>query len=595
MATNNFDPLKYGATPVTKSPGTQPATGTDSFNPLSAGATPVDPRTHLVANQQTQAAKPKVGNFFTDVGNQIGSAFKSGIDQASQGIRDAKTAGLNPIKQLESVLKIGSGLSSSITAPLAPLFKPVGNVINDLGNAIAEDPGVQRFAESKAGQITSRVAEDVSNAANLAGTVAGGVELAPKISKLGSSALDTALETAKTKASSSSLATARTNLQTRTIQGLSDAYDELFSATKSAGKTLNKSLAAGKDPGNLLAQNGYVVDTVKTNGRYTVNAQPTIKRIQTEQIAPLGETLKKIFAEKDKTLGQTEYKSLDELATNAKARAVNPKVKGSGTLPDVHRGIDSTIAKLKNTYGDSVNLSQMNEIKSGQWSQVGTYDPTSPNYMGDVNRALGQAAAKTLENAVPEAAVKAINAAESDWFNTIDNLKKVDGNVVKGGKIGSYTNRVIGALIGSHFGPLGAFAGEEIGGHISDILQSQTLTNPIKTAILESIPKDSSVYAEAQRALNQIKYGQKLLPASSGGANVRNATPIELPAKTQSTLDAQELANMKRTRVMRPTGSSTNKPVTQVFGGASNVSNKISTYPVEGAGSKLPPRVLKKK
>lgn len=297
----------------------------------------------------------------------------------------------------------------------------------------------------------------------------------------------------------------KTQLQEKFISGLKDSYDELFGSGKSGAKKLDQSQAQGKDPSQLLAEKGYVVDTQKINGRYQIDSQPTVEKIKTEQITPLEDQLDQILAEKDRISGQNGRINLDDIASEAKQKAATEQAKGSGNLPKIHAEIDGLIADLKTTYGDTVSLTELNQIKKGQWQQVTTFDPTSPKYMGDVNRSVAQSAKVAIENGVPEAAVKKINSKLGDWYDASNNLNRLNGSVVKGGKIGGYTNRVIGAIVGSHFGPLGALAGEHIGSYISDIVQSQTISNPIKKAILESVPKDSEVYTEAQSALKNLQ------------------------------------------------------------------------------------------
>lgn len=130
---------------------------------------------------KTQVADSRLSHV-SDIGKQA----SAGANQISEGMADiGKGApGKNPIVGgVENALKVGSGVASVVTAPLAPLFKPLSNIISDLGNKIGENKSVQEFANSKAGETTSRVAEDLSNAGNIAGTILGAdqaVKAAPK-------------------------------------------------------------------------------------------------------------------------------------------------------------------------------------------------------------------------------------------------------------------------------------------------------------------------------------------------------------------------------------------------------------------------------
>lgn len=131
--------------------------------------------TALQSALQTNKPEEKPGFF-----GQIGEAFKGGVNQIKQSFTDSKNANGNPIKQIESGLKLGSGIVNTISSPLAPVFKPVGDAINFVGDKVGNIPQVQKFADSKAGQVTSRIAEDTGNLANIAGAIAG-FKSAPKV------------------------------------------------------------------------------------------------------------------------------------------------------------------------------------------------------------------------------------------------------------------------------------------------------------------------------------------------------------------------------------------------------------------------------
>jgi hypothetical protein len=102
----------------------------------------------------------------------IADQFGSGVSQVKQGASEIARGG-SPLQGAESGLKVESGIASAVSAPLAPLFKPVGDAIQSVAGAVGSIPAVQDFANSNAGKATSRIAEDLSNAGNVAGTIAG--------------------------------------------------------------------------------------------------------------------------------------------------------------------------------------------------------------------------------------------------------------------------------------------------------------------------------------------------------------------------------------------------------------------------------------
>ncbi len=146
---------------------------------------------------EEQQAKP---SFTDSLLGSITDAAKGGLNQIKQGVNTISSGapGQNPIiAGTEAALKVGSGAASIIQSPLAPLFAPVGAAIDAVGNAVGSIPAVQKFANSKAGEVTSRVAEDVANAGNVAGTIAGvkGITKIPETIKSGVDAFSKAKDT----------------------------------------------------------------------------------------------------------------------------------------------------------------------------------------------------------------------------------------------------------------------------------------------------------------------------------------------------------------------------------------------------------------
>lgn len=138
--------------------------GVDSKNPSQLSAVKTLGVNHPAPSLPAAIAKKP--------GSSIVDAFKSGIDKTKTGYTQAQNAH-NPLELIEGGLKQGAGVVEAATAPLAPVFKPLGDAINYVGDKIGDIPAVQRFANSKAGETTSRIAEDVADATTIAGAVAG--------------------------------------------------------------------------------------------------------------------------------------------------------------------------------------------------------------------------------------------------------------------------------------------------------------------------------------------------------------------------------------------------------------------------------------
>lgn len=138
---------------------------------LDAGYTDIQVRAYETLKSKPTTKKPSVTE-------DIKGAFKSSVDYAKQGLAEgAQTR--NPIKMTESGLKTVAGAIGAAFSPLAPVTKYVGKGIEKVADTVSESPMVQKFAMSKAGQTTARVAEDVQNVSTGLGVIAGGSKATP--------------------------------------------------------------------------------------------------------------------------------------------------------------------------------------------------------------------------------------------------------------------------------------------------------------------------------------------------------------------------------------------------------------------------------
>lgn len=109
----------------------------------------------------------------TGVNLGISDAFHGGISQIKQGASQITSGQGNPIiSGVEGALKIGAGAVGAAFSPLAPVINnTIGRATNFAADKISNSSSVRKFAQTPAGQTTSRVAEDLTNA----GAVAGGL------------------------------------------------------------------------------------------------------------------------------------------------------------------------------------------------------------------------------------------------------------------------------------------------------------------------------------------------------------------------------------------------------------------------------------
>lgn len=118
-------------------------------------------------------------------------AAGQGISKIKAGFEQAGTP-RGPLQGFEAALKLGAGAVetafSPLTAAVEPIIKPtLGRGVEKLANKISDIPAVQKFATSKAGEATSRAAEDVLNLSEISGAIVGSkTAIKTPISKVGS-------------------------------------------------------------------------------------------------------------------------------------------------------------------------------------------------------------------------------------------------------------------------------------------------------------------------------------------------------------------------------------------------------------------------
>lgn len=154
---------------------------------------------------QTESNAPQ-GFISKYIGTPIKNAFSGGLNEIGSGYSETQQPTNSPLQAMGNLVKGGfhmaEGGINALASPLAPIVQPtVGAATNSISDSVSNNPGVQKFAMSPAGQKTADVASGVSTVSNIAGGVAGlqgGLETAGNIwdKAYSSPTVDTALNTA---------------------------------------------------------------------------------------------------------------------------------------------------------------------------------------------------------------------------------------------------------------------------------------------------------------------------------------------------------------------------------------------------------------
>lgn len=144
-----------------------------------------------------------------------------------------------------------------------------------------------------------------------------------------------------------------------------------------------------------------------------------------------------------------------------------------------------------------------------------------------------------------------LNKYIKDMINTKEFLQKtLKGQKVKGGRLTKLINKQIGAFAGASGGPLGAILGSELAGYASDIITNRQLGNSVKKSFVRRLLSDNpDAVAQAESLIDKLHAYQPLrLPEGGKFRKVEiGAGPIELPSKSPSTVESEELARLNFT------------------------------------------------
>lgn len=320
--------------------------------------------------------------------------------------------------------------------------------------------------------------------------------------------------------------TARENKITNARKGLENNYNDIFKQTKSSTKQLLRSTDAGKNPSKLLADKGYILDLDGTK----LNTAPTVEKLHSDA-EELNQIMDQAVQEKASDPNVKPI-SLADLEQNAVNSVDNPQTRRMGLVKDMQNKVKQEFANYRDIYGESVNIKDANEIKKGQWEKTKYFNPQDAGYVKDVNNQIGHVFKDAVEKGFgDDFPVQRLNQYIGDHYDAINLLDKINGNTIKGGRLGNYLTKAVGTTLGASVGgPFGAVAGYMGGDLLNDLMTRSAIADPLKRYILEHYADklSPSVVKEATAKLGTIKKPLLGLPESSGGAKVQMNQPIHV-------------------------------------------------------------------
>jgi hypothetical protein len=378
-------------------------------------------------------------------------------------------------------------------------FLPFGDIAEGIAGG-AEAIGASAKAASAIGSIGTGIgtgyASDV--AGNLAQGKTGTEALKPGVGTVTGGALGA------TSAGAGQIYSSLRG-EEQAINKAAQAYEDAAGATKSGIKGMSKTASRGLNPNSeFLANAGIPPETQEINGRrvFTTGADSQSQKTIQQRISDLTDLRDKAIEKTSATV------SLNQMRQDALKQVQNEFFGTARTSAENHINQEFDAYAQQHGGNDNISLTDANNIKKDLQSKT-NYDATRPSQITQANGVMAKIAKNQVENTANQAgspAIKELNKVIQQHIDSLDFLNKINGQTVKGGRIGNYIARGIGTaaggLIGHTFGGgltgdiLGGAIGEEAGGFVSRQLQKMAAGGSTTAAILGRMAKQDPQIVE---------------------------------------------------------------------------------------------------
>lgn len=494
-------------------------------------------------NNMNAARKPL--EDFKQYSTDVDEARKQGIQQIESGFQQFHNAGANPFAMLESGVTGAAGVVNTVLSPIAPLFKPLSKLINFTGDKISDIKAVQDFAQSDAGKIISRAAEDIANLSNVASAV-GGAEVGVEGIKTGETpeftgrtapeVVETPEQPAAPKYTDADIAQARSKI--------ADVYKDVLPFTKR-----EQGIEA-----SLLQNKGE--NTYSTLAKYQISPASDTA---IEDLDGLSNMFEQTVNEARKS--EPTYFNMDEVKANARQSIID-----NFTSADERKAafakLESELTSLKeeesskyqqNAQGKDIAPSEVIERlrKTGNdWVYQGRNKFNPDSIKGGVGKAIGDAVRDQVEK---EGKFPGYRNASREWSNIIhakemlENLSESGKKFkVPGGLAGSISRKMLSGMFGfSKAGIMGAVIAELGQEFVYKTLANPDLRTYFERRLLEKASDGKVTSKELEQLKEEIKTHMKevndraksnLLPPGSKPEPGTAGNPFITPEPGKSTI-----------------------------------------------------------
>jgi hypothetical protein len=284
--------------------------------------------------------------------------------------------------------------------------------------------------------------------------------------------------------------------------------DNILDTTKRNSKiTAQFEKANGVKPQNELVRRG-IIPAIE-DGK--VNFDDGILKLENE-VDQFDDAIDRVV-NRYKDLRIDENQVVDRIESALKT---DPALATSGRVSSTRKLAQEILDGYKDDFGRSnFTLKEIQDFKKAQYKLANRFKTGAvPDYTkADGHTIVAKAFKEIIENNIDDVAVRELNREYGRAISLMDYMAKVSGTAVKGGRLGKYFARSIGAVAGSQGGLVGSLIGASAGDAFASALQNYAVLGPLKARYVAQVGQGfkNEVLEQTIKYLDDVEKG--LAPA----------------------------------------------------------------------------------
>ncbi len=323
----------------------------------------------------------------------------------------------------------------------------------------------------------------------------------------------------------------------------------------------------GIDPEAILAERKLATEIPIEDGHVRIPDNSPVLASLNSEVASKSTLLDTALSKVKTTVSAEDLKT-----AVARDIASDSTLRAQGRVPEMQARAAAIVDGYVTQEGKTkFSLTDIQDMKKGQYDLSKKFRKDMNFGPADDHSAVASAMRQAIEDHAPDVSVRKLNRQIGDLQSTIGLLEKLDGATVKGGRLGRYGARILGATIGSqgHIPIISPIIGAFMGDAIVSGLQKAKIAGPINRLLMRvaQVAPDNQVVKDTMDFIQKVETGEKVMPTDDVAeylaritaksdipllpeavqrefrSVVQSGPTINLPQQSQSTLEGAAQKN----------------------------------------------------